>query len=70
MNKKRKINSGCGSRIHPDWINFDFISRDKEVTEVDLRKRIPVRTDWRFFEILERIQRNTSGSETIKCLST
>ncbi|TGM82259.1 methyltransferase domain-containing protein [Leptospira mtsangambouensis] len=42
MKKRILVNLGCGSRFHQDWLNFDFVSRSKDVIAVDLRKGIPV----------------------------
>ncbi|TGL10741.1 class I SAM-dependent methyltransferase [Leptospira meyeri] len=135
MKQRILLNLGCGSRFHSSWLNFDFVSRSKEVIAVDLRKGIPVadstvsavysshvlehfskskvsyflqeiyrvlepggilrivvpdleqivrayieqldeakngndsaivRSDWMVHELLDQIQRNTSGGETIQ----
>lgn len=36
-----KINLGCGSRLHPAWINVDFTSTQPGVIAHDLRKKLP-----------------------------
>ncbi|PJZ86279.1 class I SAM-dependent methyltransferase [Leptospira harrisiae] len=135
MKKKLSVNLGCGSRFHQDWLNFDFVSKSKDVIAADLRNGIPVadatvnvvysshvlehfsrskvthflkdiyrilepggilrivvpdleqivrayieqldkakignnsglvRSDWLVHELLDQIQRNTSGGETIQ----
>lgn len=35
------INLGCGNNCHKDWINIDFVSKDKNVTSHNLLKGIP-----------------------------
>ena len=42
-NKLKLLNLGCGSRYHPDWINIDFGSNNKDVLAYDLLKGIPYR---------------------------
>lgn len=37
-----KINVGCGSRFHRDWLNFDLHAYTPEVVACDLTKGIPV----------------------------
>lgn len=37
----KKINLGCGQRIHTEWINIDFKSINPEVITHDLCKEIP-----------------------------
>ena len=36
------MNLGCGGCFHPDWVNFDFVSRSPEVIQHDLRERLPL----------------------------
>jgi SAM-dependent methyltransferase len=37
----RALNLGCGSRVHPDWVNVDFHAVAPGVRPYDLRKGIP-----------------------------
>lgn len=39
------LNFGCGSRIHPDWINIDFSPMDKRVKKVNLLRPLPYAKD-------------------------
>jgi SAM-dependent methyltransferase len=36
-----RLNLGCGSICHPDWINLDFIASRPDVVACDLRKPLP-----------------------------
>jgi predicted SAM-dependent methyltransferase len=36
------VNVGCGSRYHPDWLNFDMVPAGPGVVACDLTKGIPV----------------------------
>ena len=35
------LNLGCGTRYHPDWINIDFVSTNKNIIVHNLLKGIP-----------------------------
>jgi SAM-dependent methyltransferase len=37
----KRLNLGCGSRAHPDWVNVDFVAAGPGVQSYDLRKGIP-----------------------------
>lgn len=39
--KFRLLNVGCGHRIHPDWVNVDFVAVCPGVVEYDLTRGIP-----------------------------
>lgn len=39
---KTKVNLGCGSRYHPDWINIDMAPQVPEVMQGDLSRGIPL----------------------------
>lgn len=34
-------NFGCGKTFHPAWDNFDFVSREREVRQIDLLSPLP-----------------------------
>lgn len=36
------LNLGCGSRIHPEWINIDFAAHENDVLKFDLSRPLPV----------------------------
>lgn len=36
------VNLGCGRRVHPQWVNFDFVASVPGVRQADLRKGIPL----------------------------
>lgn len=36
------VNLGCGRRVHPQWVNFDFVASVPGVQQADLRKGIPL----------------------------
>ena len=36
-----KVNLGCGSHIHPDWVNVDMVARSPGVITHNLRERLP-----------------------------
>lgn len=38
----RYVNLGCGTRIHPDWINIDLVAAVPGVQQHDLRKGFPL----------------------------
>ena len=56
------LNLGCGTRIHPEWINVDFISRGSGVIEHDLRKGLPFESEEfdaaYHSHLLERLSKN------------
>jgi predicted SAM-dependent methyltransferase len=37
----KRLNLGCGERVHPDWVNIDFVAAAPGVRAHDLRKGIP-----------------------------
>jgi len=37
----KRLNLGCGSRVHADWINVDFVAAGPGVQSYDLRKGVP-----------------------------
>jgi len=37
----RLLNLGCGTRVHPEWVNVDFVSQKKNVISHNLEKGIP-----------------------------
>lgn len=39
----KRVNLGCGSVHHPDWINLDLRARDADVIEHDVRTGLPFR---------------------------
>lgn len=46
----KRLNLGCGSNFHSEWINIDFISHSTSVIQHDLRKGIPYEDD--FFDVV------------------
>lgn len=38
----KRVNLGCGSRHHPDWINIDIAARNPQVIAHDLSRGIPL----------------------------
>lgn len=38
---KARVNLGCGSRFHPDWMNVDMVPRSPEVKGHNLLTRLP-----------------------------
>lgn len=42
LDKPVYINLGCGKRVHPNWLNYDFSSNHPEVQQADLRRGIPL----------------------------
>lgn len=46
MEKRKLLNLGCGNRWHDDWINLDFVSRNKKVIACNLLKGIPFPSDY------------------------
>ena len=36
-----RVNLGCGSHFHPDWVNVDMVPSSPEVLAHDLRTRLP-----------------------------
>lgn len=40
MTQPKLLNLGCGPRVHPDWVNVDFVSARKEVIGHDLTRGI------------------------------
>lgn len=41
MNRTKKLNLGCGSHFHKDWINVDFTSNSEDVIAHNLLEGIP-----------------------------
>jgi predicted SAM-dependent methyltransferase len=41
MPKLNYLNIGCGSKFHPDWHNADYKPVSKDVSFVDIKKRLP-----------------------------
>lgn len=41
MSGVQRINLGCGTRFHPDWVNIDSVTQGDRVIKYDLRKGIP-----------------------------
>jgi predicted SAM-dependent methyltransferase len=67
----KRLNLGCGSRVHQDWVNVDFVSAGPGVRAYDLRKGIPYADD--FFDvvyhshILEHFKRQRAGAFLREC---
>lgn len=43
--KSRKLNLGCGSRFHPDWVNVNFVSTGESVIAANLLDGVPFGND-------------------------
>lgn len=41
MPKLNYLNIGCGNKFHPDWHNADYKPVSKDVSFVDIKKRLP-----------------------------
>jgi SAM-dependent methyltransferase len=44
------LNIGCGSRVHPEWVNVDFVSQKKNTISHNLEKGIPFENN--YFDIV------------------
>lgn len=40
--RKSKVNLGCGTRYHPDWINIDIVPQGSGVIQGDLSRGVPL----------------------------
>jgi hypothetical protein len=65
------VNLGCGIRVHPDWVNFDMVSKSSGVIVTDLVRGIPL--DDQVAEVvfhshlIEHLDRAQAGFLTSEC---
>ncbi|GHV68650.1 hypothetical protein FACS1894199_16220 [Bacteroidia bacterium] len=51
---EKLLNVGCGTKIHPDWVNIDMVSYSPKVKVVNLLKGIPFPDN--FFDVVYHSQ--------------
>jgi predicted SAM-dependent methyltransferase len=71
IRKMKLLNLGCGSRLHPEWVNVDFTAAHPSVLVWDLNKGIPF--DAHSFDVvyhshlLEHFPKNRAGFFIREC---